>query len=541
MLYQNSYNQQPPTQGPLVTSAYLAPTLVPQSSQSSQLIPTAATLLPSSQRSYPPSRPRSPSPSGPRNELRSRSRSRSPSHLETPQAAFGSRRSSMASLHDSNLRIQIPTSPEPAESVSLPATVTIQVPQSPVSPVLLTSKWSTSPTLQQSPVSFPATVSVQLPNHGIDAPRSAEAASVYSQQQWGADDIDNETVLPASVRGGPSGLQVALAPEASAQLLLADPFAPLSNADAAENVQALRNALKGVDGHGVDTKTIINILGTRTPDQCTQIAQAYKASYGKSLADDLKSHLSGNFGKLCVGLATPLPEYDAECLREAVTGVGTNEDVLIEILIGRSNAELAAIKEAYFDLYMKKLEDVISNETSSHLKKLLIAVLQAARDETEQMYDVEADVEALFQESRKSRWSTDPSVFIATLCGRSDAHLLALFEIYQRKHGMPIESLIRKHSGGDLGKGLIALVHSIQNRPAHVATLFESSLHGLFGIHDSTLIRLTVRHRDPRVMRLVRNAYEAVFGQSLYRRVEDVTSGDYKRLLLRCVGLDEAI
>lgn len=39
-------------------------------------------------------------------------------------------------------------------------------------------------------------------------------------------------------------------------------------------------------------------------------------------------------------------------------------------------------------------------------------------------------------------------------------------------------------------------------------------------------------------MKLVREAYWEVFGRSLYRRVEEVTKGEFGRMVLGCVGLD---
>ena len=40
-------------------------------------------------------------------------------------------------------------------------------------------------------------------------------------------------------------------------------------------------------------------------------------------------------------------EYDAYQLRKAIKGLGTDEDVLIEILCTRSNAQINVIKQTY--------------------------------------------------------------------------------------------------------------------------------------------------------------------------------------------------
>ena len=62
---------------------------------------------------------------------------------------------------------------------------------------------------------------------------------------------------------------------------------------------------------------------------------------------DLKSETSGNFSKLLERLMMDPVELDCFELKQAMKGLGTDEETLIEIIASRSNVRLRAINEKY--------------------------------------------------------------------------------------------------------------------------------------------------------------------------------------------------
>ena len=142
------------------------------------------------------------------------------------------------------------------------------------------------------------------------------------------------------------------------------------------DAEVLRNAMKGF---GTDETTLIKVVANRTNRQRQVIKDQYKAAFGRDLISDLKSELHGKMEDAFVALFTNPVEFDADSLRDALQGAGTNEDTLIEIIASRNNQQLAAIKQCYNAKYKRNLEDDIKSDVHGTLQHLLVSLLQGKR------------------------------------------------------------------------------------------------------------------------------------------------------------------
>ncbi|XP_023220268.1 annexin A13-like [Centruroides sculpturatus] len=298
-----------------------------------------------------------------------------------------------------------------------------------------------------------------------------------------------------------------------------------------DDAQQLRSAMKGL---GTDEAAIIDILAHRTNQQRQEISVAYKTQFGRDLVDDLNSELSGRFEDVINALMMPVVEYIAKELRHALSGAGTDEDVLIEILCSSENKEILAIKEAYQTLFDRSLEDDLVSDTSGDFRRLLVSMTTGARNDGYADPDgAKQDAQDLYN-AGEGQWGTDESVFNMILATRSWDHLAMVFYEYQQLTGHTMSDAVEREFSGDVKQGWLTVVHCVEYRPSFFAERINKAMKGA-GTCDRDLIRLIVTRCEKDLVQIKQEYYDQ-FGKTLEEAIEDDTSGDYKRMLLALVS-----
>uniref|UniRef100_A0A674N9N2 Annexin n=1 Tax=Takifugu rubripes TaxID=31033 RepID=A0A674N9N2_TAKRU len=281
---------------------------------------------------------------------------------------------------------------------------------------------------------------------------------------------------------------------------------PAANFDPAADAQALRKAMKGF---GTDEDAIIDIVAQRSNAQRQEIRQTFKSLLGRDLMKDLKSELSKNLERLIIGLMLTPAEFDAKMMKKAMEGAGTDEHALIEILVTRSNDEIQAMNAAYQAAYKKTLEEAIQSDTSGLFCRILVSLVQGAREEGPA--DLErADADAQELAAACNAESDDMKVkFMSILCTRSFPHLRKVFQEFVRFSNKDIEQIIKKEMSGDVKNTFYAIALRT-NPPIYEIDLFT-----------------------------IRKEFKETHDVSLHEFIQGDTSGDYRKtLLILCGGED---
>ncbi|KAF7993830.1 hypothetical protein HCN44_011099 [Aphidius gifuensis] len=272
----------------------------------------------------------------------------------------------------------------------------------------------------------------------------------------------------------------------------ADPFNP------EEDAQLLRTAMKGF---GTDEQAILDVLSKRGIVQRLEIADKFKTMFGKDLVSDLKSELGGNFEKAIIALMTPLPEYFAKELNNAMS------------------------------VYGNELEEDLKGDTSGHFKRLLVSLSCASRNEDPNI-DVAAaveDAERLFQ-AGEGQWGTEESTFNQILITKSFPQLRRIFQEYEKISGKSLEEAIEREFSGALEKGYLAVVKCARDKTAYFAERLHDSMAGI-GSDDATLIRIIVT-RSEIDLGDIKDAYENMYGKSLAGDIDSEVAAAMKKLLI---------
>ncbi|XP_056275241.1 annexin A2 isoform X1 [Pseudoliparis swirei] len=233
---------------------------------------------------------------------------------------------------------------------------------------------------------------------------------------------------------------------------------PFPNFHAERDVVEIQAALDSKDA-----VTLVRILTNRTNAQRQAIADAFEELTQKDLAAGLKKALSGDVEVLLLELLMPPLHYEAYRLQQAMVGLGTDENTLLEILCTQSGEKLREINATYKQLFKKDLENELKGETSGDFTKLLVALL----NKHDVPSAVQRDIESLCASLNGEKVETGP--WITILTSRDSNHLNEVLEGLELQRGHVVDRVLEKRFKGDLQMGLKVLVQCIRNPDLYLA------------------------------------------------------------------------
>jgi hypothetical protein len=300
--------------------------------------------------------------------------------------------------------------------------------------------------------------------------------------------------------------------------------------DPIADAKLIRNALKGAK---TDEKAIIKVLTTRSNRQLQVIRKSYGVLYeDKDLLTNIKDETSGDFEKVCMKLLLPRADYDAQCLHAAMSGLGTNEGVLIEILCTRTAYEISEIIKSYDRLYDKSLEKIVKSEVKGDLQKILMAILKCQRcsDDVIDANKAQKDAEILYASGEK-KFGTDEEKFIEILTTRSYSQITLIANAYEKLSKKTLIAALQSELIGDFEKACVSIVEYSKDPSAFWARKLKEAMKGI-GTDDEKLIRIMIA-RAEHDLASIRNVFGDRYGdgRTLMQWIDSDCSGSYQMAL----------
>ncbi|XP_034016771.1 annexin A2 [Thalassophryne amazonica] len=288
---------------------------------------------------------------------------------------------------------------------------------------------------------------------------------------------------------------------------------PFSNFHPVNDVEQIQTAL-----NKKDTLTLLRILTNRSNAQRQAIAITYQTSTQKNLVASMKKVLSGDLESLLVELLMPPVQYEAYRLQQAMEGLGTDEETLLEILCTRSGNQLREIAAVYKECYKKDLEKELKAETSGDFAKLVVALL----NKENVTGTVQRDLESLSASINTKKADTEPWIDILT--SRNSAHLNKVLLELELQSGQEVDQTVQKRFTGDIQLGLSILVQCIENQDRYLAKRLAT-------MKAEIVRRIMVSHCEKDLL-CIRAAFIKLTGTSLYTTLQKRFKGDYLQALL---------
>ncbi|EAW14340.1 annexin [Aspergillus clavatus NRRL 1] len=293
----------------------------------------------------------------------------------------------------------------------------------------------------------------------------------------------------------------------------------------------LRKAMKGF---GTDEKALIQVLAKLDPLQMAAVRSTYSNHIRRDLYRDVKSETSSYFRQGLLAVIDGPLMHDVNSAREAVQGLGTKEWLLNDVLLGRSNADLNAIKAAYEHTFHRSLQKDVEGDLSFKTLNLFTAILRATRHE--ESHPINPQV--IEEEARAIHGATSGRMVnnVDEVCGifarSSDNELRAINQAFGHRYTTSLEKHIEKEFSGHMKDALLHMLHTALDPAMRDAELLEECMKGMGTKDEKLVVRVVRLHWNRPHLNQVKRAYQHRFNKDLIARVRGETSGDYQRLMV---------
>ncbi|KAJ8394463.1 hypothetical protein AAFF_G00046740 [Aldrovandia affinis] len=240
-------------------------------------------------------------------------------------------------------------------------------------------------------------------------------------------------------------------------------------------------------------------------------------------------------GKAYRGSVTDFPDFDAsvdaETLYNAMKGIGSDKETILDLITSRSNAQRQEITASYKSLYGKDLIGDLKYELTGKFERLIVCLMRPAPyHDSKEIKDAIKGV------------GTNERCLIEILASRTNQQIHDMVDAYKDAYGRDLEEDIVGDTSGHFKKMLVVLLQGTRDESGVVnADLVEEDARELYaageeqwGTDEASFIML-LGNRSINHLRMVFDEYQRLTEKSIEDSIKSELSGDFERLMLAVV------
>jgi len=276
-------------------------------------------------------------------------------------------------------------------------------------------------------------------------------------------------------------------------------------------------------------KKLIAVLCSRTKTQLQRTVKAYFQLYDRDVRKVVKGETGGDYGRMIYYAMSSRESYIADVVDVACSGIGCDEQALVDLFVMFGQERLYAGKKVWEDKHDKSLIDYLNKELGwsyRHLRDLLLRLLKDPQDEDDTIDEDKCNEQVEFLRAETQKWALiddkfDSDAVSEAISTNSIAANKRVALLYENKYN---QSLVKALDGKCGKRFMNCLKGLLMEREDYIAMRLEDAMKGW--ITDRKVLVRFLGGLDGDLMLGVAAAYERKYQRPLDHAVRAEISGE---------------
>lgn len=225
------------------------------------------------------------------------------------------------------------------------------------------------------------------------------------------------------------------------------------------------------------------------------------------------------------------PQDDAQALRKAMKGFGTDEAAIIAVLAKRTSDQRQAILTTYKQMFGRDLVKDLKSELSGKFEDVIVGLMTP-------LYEfLASELKAAMKGA-----GTDEDCLIEILCTRTNAEISTIKQIYKQKYGKDLEKAVVSETSGDFQRILVSMLTCSRqegvpvdaNKAAEDAQQLYQAGVAKWGTDESTFNAILASQSYDQLRQVFRE-YVRFANHDIMEAIKKEMSGNFRQALLTIV------